>query len=130
MSLVCEQITVSAQNGYSNSETIHTKANSTYANYAAVVYFNGTVNKERVLLSWALDKNQRVDQIVVERSKDCKNFVMAGLIFGTDQPDIADYLFYGKNKKVKSFYRLKIIHKDQTVYYSSMISPDPIPVTH
>lgn len=92
---------------------------------AIVLNFNATINNERVLLSWTLDKNQVVDQIEVERSTNEKDFVMAGLVFGTDQPDKVDYLFYEKNKKAKLFYRLRIINKDHTVSYSSIISPEP-----
>ena len=90
-----------------------------------VVNFNATINKDRVLLNFTLDKNQVVDQIAVERSTNEKDFVMAGLVFGTDQPDKADYLFYEKNKGAKVFYRLKVINKDRTFSYSSIISPEP-----
>ena len=65
-----------------------------------------------------------MDQIEVERSTNEKDFVMAGLVFGTDQPDKVDYLFYEKNKKLKLFYRLRIINKDRSVSYSSIISPE------
>ena len=90
-----------------------------------VLHFNATINKERVLLNFTLDKNQIVDQIAVERSTNEKDFVMAGLVFGTDQPDKVDYLFYEKNKGSKVFYRLKVINKDRTFSYSSIISPEP-----
>jgi len=103
----------------SNNKQFHPPALS-----AVVVNFNATINNERVLLSWTLDKNQAVDQIEVERSTNEKDFVMAGLVFGTDQPDKVDYLFYEKNKKVKLFYRLRIINKDRSVSYSSIISPE------
>jgi hypothetical protein len=130
MLLTGNQIPVSAQNSYSSFEKINAKSISANTIYATVVYFYGTINSERVLLNWTLDKNQVVDQIEVERSKDGKNFVMAGLVFGTDQPDKADYTFYEKNKKINSFYRLKIIHKDQTIDYSAVISPEPVPATN
>lgn len=90
-----------------------------------VVNFNATANKDRILLNWTLDKNQAVDQIEVERSKDEKNFVMAGLVFGTDQTNKVDYMFYEKNKGTKNFYRLRIINKDHTITYSSIVSPEP-----
>jgi K+ transporter len=90
-----------------------------------VLNFNAVINSERVLLSWTLDKNQAVDQIEVERSTNEKDFVMAGLVFGTDQPDKVEYLFYEKNKKSKLFYRLRIINKDRSVSYSPIISPEP-----
>ena len=66
-----------------------------------------------------------MDKIEVERSTDEKNFIMAGLVFGTDQADKVEYIFYEKNKKVKSFYRLKIINKDFSIFYSSIIAPGP-----
>lgn len=94
--------------------------------HGTVLNFTGTINGARILLNWTLDKNQVVDKIEVERSTDEKKFVMAGLVFGTDQPDKADYIFYEKNKKVKLFYRLKIINKDLTVIYSSTITPAPV----
>ena len=96
----------------------------------AILNFTGTINNGRVLLNWTLDKNQAVDKIEVERSTDEKKFVMAGLVFGTDQSDKMDYIFYEKNKKVKLFYRLKVINKDLTVIYSSTITPGSAPVAH
>jgi hypothetical protein len=90
-----------------------------------VLAFTGTINSDRILLAWTLGKNQLVDQIEVEKSTDKKKFVMAGLVFGTDQPNEAEYLFYERNKKSKSFYRLKIINKDGTVTYSPSIAPKP-----
>lgn len=90
-----------------------------------ILNFNATLTNERVFLNWAFDKNQVVDRIEIEKSPDEKTFVMAGLVFGTDQPDRADYVFYEKNKGRKLFYRLKIISKDRTFTYSSIISPEP-----
>ncbi len=89
-----------------------------------VVNFNATATKDRILLNWTLDKNNVVDQIEVERGKDEKSFVMAGLVFGTDQPDKVDYAFYEKNKGTKFFYRLRIINKDRTITYSPIVSPE------
>ena len=97
---------------------------------ASISYFNGAIKSDRVLLNWAINKNQVADKFEVERSIDGKNFVMAALVFGTDQPDKEEYRFYEKNKKVKSFYRIKIIHKDHTVDYSAIISPEPFHATH
>ena len=105
--------------------TLTEKQFHSFISNAIVLNFNATINKERVLLSFTLDKNQIVDQIEVERSTNEKDFVMAGLVFGTDQPDKVEYLFYEKNKGAKIFYRLKIINKDRTFSYSSIISPDP-----
>lgn len=112
------------------AKTINQKKSHTVIAGATVLNFNGTVNSDRILLNWTLDNNQGVDQIEVEkRSSEEKNFVMAGLVFGTDVPDKAEYLFYEKNKGKKSFYRLKIINKDHTVSYSSIITPEPVIAT-
>ena len=127
MLLLCKQIDATEKNSNNSFEKINTKSISADAVYETIVYFKGIINSDRVLLNWTLDKNQAVDQIEVERSKDGKNFIMAGLVFGTDQPDKADYMFYEKNKKNKLFYRLKVIHKDETVVYSAIISPEPAP---
>lgn len=95
------------------------------AGEAPVLNFNGTINRDRILLNWILVKNELVDQIEIEKSIDDKKFVMAGLVFGTDEPDKVKYMFYENNKNGKSFYRLKIINKDLTVSYSPVITPEP-----
>jgi hypothetical protein len=104
--------------------TVQEQAHSP-ATDAVVLDFTGTINNDRIILNWSIDKNQVVDKIEVERSTDEKNFIMAGLVFGTDQADKVEYIFYEKNKKVKSFYRLKIINKDFAISYSSIITPEP-----
>ena len=118
-----------AQTDYTAKVTVQ-KEYHTAVTVATVLDFKGIISNNRVLLNWTLDKNQAVDQIEVERSGDEKIFVMAGLVFGTDQPDTGKYLFYEKNKKTKLFYRLRIINKDRTVIYSSVISPQPATPSH
>ena len=118
-------------NSYANNcsisfAPINARFISTDTSSASVFYFNGIINKERVLLNWIIDKNQEADTFEVERSFDGKNFVMAALVFGTEQPDKVEYLFYEKNRKVKVFYRLKIIQKDLSVAYSAIVSPEPL----
>ncbi len=91
---------------------------------ARISHFSGTITKDRVVLNWTIAKNLQADQFEVERSTDGKNFVLAALVFCTDQPDEAEYQFYEKLKKVTYYYRLKIIHKDHTVDYSDTIFPE------
>lgn len=125
VSLLIHQNIAFAQTGFTTSALNEKQFHSSASN-AIVLNFNATINNERVLLNWTLDKNQVVDQIEVERSTNEKDFVMAGLVFGTDQPDKVEYLFYEKNKGTRLFYRLRIINKDRTFSYSSIISPDPV----
>ncbi len=63
----------------------------------------------------------------IEKSIDGKNFSMAALVFGTDKTETDNYMFYEKATKKKMMYRVKVINKDQTVDYSSIIEIDPKP---
>ena len=81
------------------------------------------IQKDRVFLDWTMGNNQLVSQIEVESSADGKNYAMAGLVFSTEKKDSDAYYFYEKARATKIFYRLKIIHKDQTIRYSDIVSP-------
>lgn len=112
-----------AQNGNTNFATINAQSVPVPVSSATVTQFYGSIKNDRVLLNWTIDKNQASDKFEVERSTDGKNFVTAALVFGTDKPGTEEYQFYEKNKKVKTFYRLKIIQKDNSIDYSVTISP-------
>ncbi|MBC7948238.1 MAG: hypothetical protein H7Y42_10195 [Chitinophagaceae bacterium] len=83
--------------------------------------FVGTVNNNKVVLNWTINQNVTAYQFEVERSTDGKNFVMAALVFGTDKAETDNYMFYEKIKEEGSSYRIKVVQKDGTVYYSSII---------
>ena len=123
--LLHTQDAVFAQPRFCSFTTTKVNSVSPDVSSAPVSYFNGVIKNDRVLLNWAIDNNNQPDRFEVERSRDGKTFVMAALVFGTDDPDFVEYKFYEKAKKVKSFYRLKIIYKDKTVDYSSIINPQP-----
>ena len=77
---------------------------------------------DRVFLDWTINNNQLVSQIEVESSTDGKSYAMAGLIFSTEKRGSDAYNFYERAKAAKIFYRLKIVHKDQAVRYSDIVS--------
>ena len=81
------------------------------------------IQEDRVFLEWIINNNQVVSQIEVESSTDGKNYSTAALVFSTEKKDSNAYYFYEKTKTEKTFYRLKIIHKDQTIRYSEIVSP-------
>ncbi|MEI9945669.1 MAG: hypothetical protein WDN26_15810 [Chitinophagaceae bacterium] len=83
--------------------------------------FNANIQNNRVSLNWTVDTNQDTNQFEVERSTDGKSFTMAALVFGTDKTDTDQYQFFEKAKSKKLYYRIKILHKDQTVSYSDTI---------
>ena len=127
MLLQSNQINSFSDNCYRSFATINAKSISDDASSASIIYFNGIIKNDRVLLNWTTDKNQEADKFEVERSFDGKNFAMTALVFGTDEPHKVKYQFYEKNKNVKVFYRIKIIQKDLSVEYSAIISPEPFP---
>lgn len=88
---------------------------------AKVVSFNGSISKNKVVLQWIVSKNESAAQFEVEKSYDRKRFIMTALVFGTDKTDSDSYFFYEKKGKSKVQYRIKIINKDQTIGYSSVI---------
>jgi hypothetical protein len=92
---------------------------------AKVVSINGNISNNKVMLQWIVSENENAAQFEVEKSVDGKNFTMAALVFGTDKPETDNYQFYEKAAKKRVVYRVKIINKNQTVEYSSVIEIDP-----
>jgi hypothetical protein len=91
---------------------------------ATISDLNCSIAKDRVILNWSITQNQTADRLIIQRSKNGKKFVMVGLVFGTDKPDTDTYQFHEKVKSKKNSYRIIMIHKDQTVEYSPVVSPE------
>lgn len=92
---------------------------------ARVININGSISKNKVFLQWIVSENESAAQFEVEKSTDGKNFIVTALVFGTDKIDSDTYQFYEKKGKSKVQYRIKIINKNQTIYYSSAIEINP-----
>jgi hypothetical protein len=90
-----------------------------------LISFRGSLDNNKILLQWVIGENETADQFEIERSADGKNFVMAALVFGTDKPETADYLFYEKAGTEKISYRIKIIDKKGKAVYSDILVIDP-----
>jgi hypothetical protein len=116
-SIVLNQYQVSAQINF-------TTAASTEPATAIVNNLKCDIQKDRVSLEWMISNNELVSQIEVQSSRDGKNYSMAALVFSTEKKDNDVYYYYEKAKKGKLFYRLKILHKDQTIRYSAIVSPE------
>ncbi len=97
--------------------------NHTTTPAASVNSIHCSISNGRMLLKWNIINNQEADQFEVESSTDGKKFSMTALVFGTDKESTDDYFFYEKAKKKKTFYRLKIINKNGTAHYSSVVTP-------
>ena len=92
---------------------------------ARLISIEGSIHNKKVVLTWVVGQNETADQFEVEKSTDGKNFTLAALVFGTDKPEIDNYLFYEKAGKKKVLYRIKIINKNRQAEYSDVIEINP-----
>jgi hypothetical protein len=90
---------------------------------ASVSHMTCRISNGKVLLQWNIVNNEQADQFEIESSTDGNTFTMAALVFATEKAESDDYFFYEKAKKKKSYYRVKIINKDKSIRYSSIIAP-------
>ena len=88
---------------------------------AKFIDFRGATLNNKVLLQWEIGENETADQFEVEKSTDGKNYVMAALVFGTDEPDNASYKFYENKSLINTSYRIKMINKNKQVEYSNIV---------
>jgi hypothetical protein len=88
---------------------------------STIFSFNCHKENNRVLLNWSVNKNEAAYQFEIEKSADGIKFSMAALVFGTDKADIDQYRFFEKAQSSKTYYRVKIVYRDQTSRYSDMI---------
>jgi len=91
-----------------------------------VTDFRYKVSDNKVELTWTLQKNHTADRLVIQKSKDGKTFEMVGLVFGTDKQDSDQYKFHEKIGTRKVSYRIIVIHKDDTVEYSTIVTTSSI----
>jgi hypothetical protein len=92
-----------------------------------LVSFNGNLANNKVILNWVIAENQAADKFEIEKSTDGKTFSLAALVFGTDEAATANYQFYEKAGTKKTYYRLKIVDKNNSVSYSNVLT---IEATH
>jgi hypothetical protein len=86
-----------------------------------LVYFQGAMENNKVVLQWKVAQNEAVDRFEVERSEDGINFVTAGIVFPNAKSDAESYSYNETKSNNKTYYRLKMYDKNQTTKYSSAI---------
>ena len=92
---------------------------------ARLISIKGSIHNSKVILNWVVGENETADQFEVEKSTDCKNFLMAALVFGTDKPATGNYQFYEKAGNQKVLYRIKLITKNLKAEYSRVVEINP-----
>jgi len=86
-----------------------------------LVYFQGTLENNKVALKWRVEQNEEVDRFEIERSEDGINFVTAGIVFPSAKSDAENYSYNESIKTYKAYYRLKMYDKNQMTKYSSAV---------
>jgi hypothetical protein len=86
-----------------------------------LVYFQGTLENNKVALKWKVAQNEAVDRFEIERSEDGINFVTVGTVFPKSQSDAGNYSYTEGIKTYKVYYRLKMYDKTQTPEYSKAL---------
>lgn len=89
------------------------------------ISFTSNLNNGKIFLQWQVSGNELINQFEVEKSGDGRNYNLAGLVFGTENPDNDSYWFYEKATRKKLYYRLKLIKKGDEIAYSPVIEVNP-----
>jgi hypothetical protein len=82
--------------------------------------FQGNVNESKANLQWTVAENETGYSFELEKSTDGTHFNTEALIFTTLKTGTENYS-YKKSIEQTSFYRLKMINKDNSVSYSNII---------
>src|SRR4051812_1298651 len=88
---------------------------------AKLLYVDGHVANNKIILDWVVNENETADQFEIEKSIDGKHFTVAALVFGSDKSAKGTYQFYEKAGNHKVSYRIKLINKNQQPEYSAVI---------
>ena len=88
--------------------------------------FNGILVDNRAMLSWSVANNEDGARMEVEKSADGRNFSTTSIVINTTNSGNEKYEFKeSKTLDITSYYRLKIINKNNTVSYSAVVLLTP-----
>ncbi|MFN2438584.1 MAG: hypothetical protein ABR503_05255 [Chitinophagaceae bacterium] len=84
--------------------------------------FSCSLINTKAQLKWTVEANETGDRFEIERSIDGRNFSTASVIFITNKIGSESYS-YNETKTLDggAYYRIKIINKDNSVSYSSVV---------
>jgi len=84
--------------------------------------FQGNKNQEKVSLQWSVASNEFNDKFEVERSTDGTSYSTVGVIMADEKHGMESYQFVDNmNAQGTTFYRLKMIDRNQTTTYSKVL---------
>jgi hypothetical protein len=85
-----------------------------------LISFQGNVDNNKAGLQWSVAENETGYSFELEKSFDGIHFTTAALIFTTTKTGAENYS-YKESIPQTSFYRLKMINKDNSISYSKVI---------
>lgn len=85
-----------------------------------LINFQGNVDNNKADLQWSVAENETGYSFELEKSFDGKSFNSAALVFTTSKNGIENYS-YKEAIDRNSFYRLKMINKDNSISYSQTL---------
>jgi hypothetical protein len=121
-SLFIDDITYASSYNYTGSYDCKAKPIATPLPIK-LVSFVGTINNNKVQLSWTADDNETGSSFEVEKSNGDNKFKSIAFISTTDKVGIENYS-YNDAAEVNGYnnYRLKIVNKDNSIAYSKIIA--------
>ena len=82
--------------------------------------FAGKYTDNKSLLEWVVSGNETGSYFEVEKSTDGKAFRKEGVVHTTAKAG-EEYYTFSAGISTNTFYRLKMVHKDQSIHYSPMV---------
>lgn len=84
--------------------------------------FEGSIENNKSKLSWSVNDNESLNLFEVERSFDGKEFKTIAIVFTAEEQGDAAYAFKETiTKSPNAYYRLKIVEKDNSAHYSTVL---------
>ena len=80
----------------------------------------GSFVNSDIVINWSVAENESGNNFQVEKSIDGKNFAPAGIMLNTTKTGNEAYS-YKETKGAYSYYRIKVVNKDQSIGYSKII---------
>jgi hypothetical protein len=84
--------------------------------------FQAVTTSNNAELKWYVADNETGKQFEIEKSADGKNFYSAALIFSTSKSGNEEYTYHDVMSSAKTFYRIKLIDKNNKISYSNSLA--------
>ncbi|HMR91711.1 MAG TPA: hypothetical protein PKC69_05340 [Chitinophagaceae bacterium] len=107
---------------FAQSDNPFTSATTTHHHSTVITGFQITEQNGRLLFDWSVTANEEVYLFELEKSRNGKDFTTAAVIFSTDNKESDQYRYFEKASGAKTYYRLKLVTKDNRYSYSSVLA--------